>query len=492
MGLTTRLNAFFLAALALVLLGFSTTLQVLSRRHLHRQVDERLEVGLAMLSAAAEPEPMGIEWEPSRRPPALGSESDLAEVRWTVQDERGTLVEHSTNLNPQSVLLTLTVPEHGSKPRFLRVVSPHNQHAWRVLQTRIDAVGPPQVGYHKSLTLTVGLRLAPIEESLRNLARTTTALSITIWLAAAATGRALCRRALAPMTRMAAAARKMRAEDLDQRLPDPGTGGDELSKLGEAFNGLLARLREAFERQRRFTGDASHQLRTPLAAMLGQIDVTLRRQRSNDEYRHALALVRDQAEQLNRIVEMLLFLARADAEAKLPNLETIDLAAWVRIRLDAWNDHPRRDDLVVRAADVPVFVRAHPPLLGQLLDNLIENALKYCEPGSAVTIDVARQPDGQAVLAVEDAGPGIDPEDIDHLFEPFFRSPKVRRAGHDGFGLGLAVAHRIAVAFGGNLEASNIPDGHGARFTLTLPPEPQKFGLVDNPADLDALAAHPS
>ena len=109
-----------------------------------------------------------------------------------------------------------------------------------------------------------------------------------------------------------------------------GLLGDELQDLGESFNDLLARLHEAFERQRRFTGDASHQLRTPLAAMLGQVDVALRRDRPGEDYRRVLTLVRDKTLHLSQIVEMLLFLARADAEAETPGSEEVDLAAWIK------------------------------------------------------------------------------------------------------------------------------------------------------------------
>src|SRR5207248_10102086 len=153
-------------------------------------------------------------------------------------------------------------------------------------------------------------------------------------------GRALCRRALAPVTRMAGAARIMSAADLDQRLPAPGSR-DELEDLRRAFNGLLGRLQEAFERQRRFTGDASHQLRTPLTVMLGQIEVALRRDRPAGEYRDALHVAHGQAVRLRQIVEMLLFLARADAEARLRHLERVELAGWLAGHLEQCSAHAR-------------------------------------------------------------------------------------------------------------------------------------------------------
>ena len=132
----------------------------------------------------------------------------------------------------------------------------------------------------------------------------------------------------------------MSAADLDRRLPLAGTG-DELDDLSRAFNGLLDRVGESFERQRRFTGDASHQLRTPLTAMLGQAEVALRHDRDPAEYRRVLESVRGQAQHLRRIVEALLFLARADAEARRPELERIDLAAWAAEHLTTWAGHER-------------------------------------------------------------------------------------------------------------------------------------------------------
>src|SRR5262249_23486546 len=160
------------------------------------------------------------------------------------------------------------------------------------------------------------ISLEPVHATLNRLAVVLAILSTGLWLTAALVGRRLCRRGLAPLTRMAESARTIRAADLTQRLPPPATR-DHLAELGLAFNDLLGRLQESFERQRRFTGDASHQLRTPLAAMLGQVEVVLRRDRPAEEYQRVLALVHKQAGQLHLMVEMLLFLARADAEAKL-------------------------------------------------------------------------------------------------------------------------------------------------------------------------------
>jgi signal transduction histidine kinase len=265
---------------------------------------------------------------------------------------------------------------------------------------------------------------------------------------------------------MAAAARTVSAADLGQRLPTPGTG-DELDDLGRAFNDLLGRLQESFERQRRFTGDASHQLRTPLAALLGQIEVALRRDRNPEEYRRVLASVRGEAGRLGQLVDTLLFLARADAEARAPETERFDLCAWLGQHLGTWASHPRAADLQPEPAEGPLWVRAHPALLGQALDNLLDNACKYSPPGSPV--HVRTWEDGEAVcLGVEDQGDGIAAEDLPHVFEPFYRAAQARERGVGGVGLGLAVAARIVVAGGGRLTAHSEA-GQGSRFTIRLP-----------------------
>ena len=166
-----------------------------------------------------------------------------------------------------------------------------------------------------------------------------------------------------------------------------------------------------------------------------------------------------------------MFLARAEAEAALPDLERLDLAAWAAEQLQTWNGHDRAADLRFEWSDNdPLWTLAHRPLLGQLLDNLIENACKYSGPGTPIIVRVWREP-GAVALAVEDRGCGISPEDLPHVFEPFYRADTARQLGHAGVGLGLAVARRIAMTHGGTITAENMP-GTGCRFVVRLPRAP--------------------
>ncbi len=478
MSLTTRLTAFLLLALAVVLAGFSAALYFLARAYLERQTDERLTAALDTLAASAEVGRDGIEWERHERVRTIGKDRGPDQVRWIVHGDEGRVLEHSANLTGeelQPVKVKNKMDILMSRLSDSQVIEREGQR-WRVRSRHLTYLGAPLNGVHfprqtsvrenrhSGLILTAAVSLAPQEEALYNLVRALAVLSVGVLLTAALLGRWYCRRALAPVTAMATAARDMSAGDFDGRLPAPGTR-DELADLAAAFNGLLGRLQEAFERQRRFTGDASHQLRTPLAAMLGQVEVGLRRERTPEDYRGVLVRVQNQAQHLRDIVEMLLFLARADAEAQLPQLEVVELSEWLTGHLQHWREHARWADFQVQAAPAPA--RVQPALLGQLVDNLLDNACKYSPPGTPITVRVEADADG-VTLAVEDGGPGVGPEDVPHLFEPFFRSEQARRLGLAGVGLGLAVARRIATALGGMLTLDAAP-GRGARFVTRLP-----------------------
>jgi signal transduction histidine kinase len=478
MSLASRLSAFFLGALAAVLMGFSATLYVLASNHLHGQADERLDAGLTVLAAAAEVGPRGLEWEPSERELGLGRDAGPDQIRWIVLDESGREVDRSANLEqgrlwPVKSPVSATGRFRDGDGRPWRTKSRHVMSPARRASTSPEgAQGVSHIAdendsgpAHAGLNLVVFAPLAPTAAILRRLALTLTALSIALWVAAAVLGRRLCRRALAPLTRMALAARQ--ATDPRARLPLPGTN-DELEGLGRAFNGLLDRLHEALERQRRFSGDASHQLRTPLAGLLSQVDVALRRERTPQEYRRVLGVVRAKAAELRQIVESLLFLARAESESGRPELELVDLVPWTSAHLDGWSAHPRAGDIQLAYDGAgPLCTRAHPPLLSQLVDNLLENACKYSPPGTPIEIFLARERD-LAVLAVQDQGRGLATEEQSKVFEPFYRTPDAQTRGQNGVGLGLAVAERIARVFGGALAVESTP-GKGSRFEVRLP-----------------------
>jgi heavy metal sensor kinase len=477
--LTSRLTLFFLVTLAAVLTGFSATLYLLARAHLHQQAEERLDAALNTLVASIEVKPGKIEWEPDEHFFNLGAAAEANQIVWIVGDDRGRILDHSKQSGVE-VFLGDAANSLQATPRATlrrdwrdeswtcgqRTVGPFRPAGPNDSPTDTEAKYPNQM-VADAMSVTAGVSLEPARSTLGRLAWTLGGLSLAVWLVALVGGRLVCRQALLPVTRMAGSARDMTVDDLGQRLPVPTTG-DELEELSRAFNSLLDRLQESFQRQKRFTGDASHQLRTPLTAMIGQIEVALRRERSTEEYRRVLNAVHHNAGNMRQIVESLLFLARANSEARQPERERIDLQDWLPAHLQTWSAHARAQDMVLeRDAADPKPVDVQPVLLGELMNILIDNACKFSQAGTPIRLRLSRKA-SLVSIQVQDDGPGISDADLLHIFTPFFRAQDARLRGVEGTGLGLAIAKRLAGVFGGTLTVTSQL-GRGSCFTLTLP-----------------------
>ncbi|HMF14929.1 MAG TPA: HAMP domain-containing sensor histidine kinase, partial [Gemmataceae bacterium] len=274
-------------------------------------------------------------------------------------------------------------------------------------------------------------------------------------------------------------ARRISSGDLTARAPL--LGSREQRSLARSFNEMTDRLVRILHSQKRFVADASHQLRTPLAAMLGQVEVALRHDRMAEAYRAALDRVHGQALELQQIVEMLLFLARADAESSPPAREPLGLTAWLEDYFARRAADARSTDVKIDAPKGERLVAdSNAALLSQLLDTLLDNACKYSVPGTPIVLRLRREPAAIA-LDVEDSGCGILAEDLPHVFEPFYRSAAARRSGIGGVGLGLAVARRITLVLGGSLDVESTL-GRGSRFTIRLPSLPDAQARPADPA----------
>lgn len=465
MTLTTRLLVFSQAALAVVLVTFCSALYAAAGWYVHHAAGAAADRSAATLVASVDIEPDAVEWEPSDRDVVLGPGPLGGTVHWYVADARGVLIDRSPA--PGTTELIAAAGAEPNEPAgwavSRRLVHPPGAAGSQLTRDRTRE--EIEKGEYPALVFTTGVRTGPLRAALHTLAAGLLVVALAVWLGALAVGRWVCRRALRPLTEMAAAARAMRAEDTRSRLPPPGARG-ELEELHAAIAGLLGRLRSALERERRFTAEASHQLRTPLGTILGQVEVALRRPREPEEYERVLGVVRRQAADLTRSVEALLFLARSDADAPPPPTEPIDLREWLPAFLATLAPRPRSGDVSFEPEPAGALrVAAHAPLLRELVGNLIDNALKYSPPGTPVAVRAGAEGD-RTVITVEDRGPGIAEADLPHVFEPFFRASGVETV--PGSGLGLAVVARVAAAFGGRVAAENRPGG-GARFRVTLP-----------------------
>lgn len=318
-------------------------------------------------------------------------------------------------------------------------------------------------GHH---LLQVAAPIAPLEQTVNRFAGFVALLALTMTVGAWLMGWRVAGTALRPTAEIAAQARALGAGSLSERIT-AHAGIVEFSQLVTVLNDLLERLEGAFQSQRRFTADASHELRAPLNVLRGEIEVALKRPRSEAGYREVLERCREEVLRLSRLASDLLVLARADAGVSLEAEEQVDLAELAAGVEERFRRQAAARGITLRTTGGPLPVRANGALLERALANLVDNAVKYTGSPGLVTIDVGGN--GVPTVDVVDSGPGIPSGDIPHLFERFYRADPARPRA-DGAGLGLAIARATVEAHGGTLRFLGNDPGGGARFRLTLPP----------------------
>lgn len=333
----------------------------------------------------------------------------------------------------------------------------------RVLAEQID------VGSGQADTLVLARPVEELDETLLLAGILLGVAAGALVVGAAGLGYWLAGRALSPVGVMAAAARDISEHDLHRRIELALPPGDELGELAATFNSMLDRLEVAFASLQRFTADAAHELRAPLALMRSQVDVTLRRARSPEEYRASHHALQVEIERLTRMAEQLLLLARADAGVLRPSPAELDLPDLLEGIAERWRPaaHERGIDL---ESSLPLDgeIRADPELLRRLLDNLLDNALRHTPSGGTVRLSVQTAGGGWRI-AVEDTGAGVPPELRPRLFERFARADPARGRGTGGAGLGLSLCAAIAAVHGGVIALEDPAGGTGARFVVSLP-----------------------
>ncbi len=272
--------------------------------------------------------------------------------------------------------------------------------------------------------------------------------------------------ALRPVGKMIHEARQMSESRLHERIQIPKTG-DELQELGTTFNEMLDRFERGFRRLRQFSAAASHELRTPLTVMKGEMELALRKARTEEEYERVLRNQLNVVNDMVHIVEQLLAVAHAEDGELAANWEALELGALVRSVSRSYELIASRKGVLLRLfAPVPAPVRGEKSLLEHLIANLLENAIKHSPSEGQVTIETARHGE-QCFLVVKDTGKGIVVEDLPVLFEKFFsrqRSPE----GISSTGIGLGLCRWIAEVHKGTIEVTSAP-GQGAAFTVSLP-----------------------
>lgn len=283
---------------------------------------------------------------------------------------------------------------------------------------------------------------------------------------AAAGGWFITRRAFAPVRRIAQTARDIgESNDLSRRIALE-QGRDEIHQLAAEFDRMFERLEQAFENEKRFTADASHELRTPVAVIISQCEYALAHTHTEQEARAALEDVLAQARRMAALLSQLLLLARADQGREAIALETVDLSMAAQAVAEQLAESAALRNIAVHTDIEPdVCVEGDETLLTRMLINLVENAVKYGREGGWVRVTLRRQGEA-AVGCVADNGEGIAPGDRENIWKRFWRADAARSAG--GAGLGLSMVRWIVQAHGGVITVDSAP-GEGSAFTFTLP-----------------------
>lgn len=312
--------------------------------------------------------------------------------------------------------------------------------------------------------------LEPTERLLTDYARVSLLLLAVVLVAGAGLGYGFARLALHPVRVIQRTAARIRADNLSERIPLPGTR-DEIDALAELLNRMFDRLEVSFNQVRRFTADASHELKTPLALMRLNAEKLRQRLAGDEAVAAELGDLLEEIDRMHQTIELLLFLAKADAGVLTPALQTGTPQSFMTALTE---------DVTVLAEDRGVRVRLQrneaglarfePVLLRQLVLNLVTNALNVSSAGAQLILDSTCD-DGRWRLTVTDEGPGLPPGQLERIFERFVRFEVNPAAAGRGHGLGLAICRSIVELHGGNIRACNRPDTSGLQVTVELPLE---------------------
>ncbi|MDQ6624270.1 MAG: HAMP domain-containing histidine kinase [Verrucomicrobiota bacterium] len=434
-----------LVSCALILFGFGAAYNL--RRHLVAELDSELQIDAHDFADEINEEQPN--WNAPRTTSEFFSKEAARFQAVEMQDAAGRLLYRSPRLGSESVL-------RPGKRRGYSVTAGATEFRFRVFQSG------------GGITYALGRELHDVDQTLAGLI---SAYLLTLPLLAVGVGVGswwIARRAVAPVGEIAARAENISASDLDQRLPVLNSG-DEIAHLAGVLNTMFERLQESFAQVTRFTSDASHELKTPLALMRAQLESTLHGGRVGGAERELLAHLIAQCSQMSQIVDGLLFLSRADDRQLALEQKPVDLVALLQeLREDG--------EILASAAQLTLefelpaelIVDGDVRLLRRALMNLLDNAIKYNRPGGRVLVTASRE--GQShVVALGNTGPGIPLPAREKIFSRFYRSDPARNSENGGHGLGLSITREITRAHRGEVCLVRS-DSDWTEFWLLLPP----------------------
>lgn len=324
---------------------------------------------------------------------------------------------------------------------------------------------------HGVRAVRAGASLALMREDVARIDRMVLLASLVILISAPLLGYWLAGRTVRTIGEIIQTASRLRPSHLDERLPVRGTG-DELDQLAQTVNSLLDRIAVYLAQKRDFLANAAHELRTPLAAIRSSVEVALSSDRTQTEYENLLVDIIDQGTTLETLVNQLLLISESEAEQLQHEHEPVALHELLQRSLQMFQGVSEAKGVELTSQSTPgLVVRGSPHLLRQLVNNLLDNAIKYTPSGGSVQVLLATTEDQKSALfQVRDSGPGIPAEDVSRVFERFFRADKARSKPNAavGTGLGLSICQAVVTAHGGRIQCVS-DQGHGAMFEVQLP-----------------------
>ncbi len=460
-----KMTLWYVAILGIILSCFSLFLYFTLADSLYKGVDNKIRT-MAEIVVSSTRSPLGAGTSMADLDQVMTERFGIRPLGRFIQilDESGRIGDRSTNLRDVQIPISVQTMKAASKGVItFETVEVMGKYSLRV-------VTMPIIENEKMVGIVqVGSSLEGVEEALHQLLLSLLIAVPAALLIASAGGLFLANKALRPVDAITQIARRIGSGDLSQRIRIKRVN-DELGRLASTFNEMIAKLEKSFRQVKRFTADASHELKTPLTILRGEVEVGLKKKRGLKEYQQILASNLEEINRMSRIVEDLLTLSRADMGELTMEREEIELSALAR---EVWRDLrllAKKKRIQLKFMDNGFTrVEGDSLFLRQLILNLTENGLKYTRAGGEVAVKVKGDRDqGMVRLLVTDTGVGIPQKDLKRIFDRFYRVDGARSRETGGTGLGLSICQWIAQAHEGRIAVESRV-GKGSTFTVTLP-----------------------